>query len=127
MLPELEALYKDIHAHPELSMQETRTAGIAADHLRASGFEVTTGVGKTGVVGILRNGDGPTVMLRADMDALPIKEATGLPYASSVTATGPDGKSVAGGALLRTRHARGLLDRELPRCLPKAAIAGRER
>ena len=82
LLPELEALYKDIHAHPELSMQETRTAGIAADHLRASGFEVTTGVGKTGVVGILRNGDGPTVMLRADMDALPIKEATGLPYAS---------------------------------------------
>jgi amidohydrolase len=94
MLPDLEALYKDIHAHPELSMQETRTAGIAADHLRASGFEVTTGVGKTGVVGILRNGDGPTVMLRADMDALPIKEATGLPYASSVTVTGPDGRSV---------------------------------
>ena len=94
MLPELEALYKDIHSHPELSMQETRTAGIAADHLRASGFEVTTGVGKTGVVGILRNGDGLTVMLRADMDALPIKEATGLPYASSVTATGPDGRSV---------------------------------
>ena len=94
MLPELEALYKDIHAHPELSMQETRTAGIAADHLRTSGFEVTTGVGKTGVVGVLRNGDGPTVMLRADMDALPIKEATGLPYASSVTATGPDGRSV---------------------------------
>src|ERR1700738_4667348 len=93
MLPELEALYKNIHAHPELSMQETRTAGIAADHLRASGFEVTTGVGKTGVVGILRNGDGPTVMLRADMDALPIKEATGLPYASTVTATGPDGKT----------------------------------
>jgi hippurate hydrolase len=94
MLPELEALYKDIHAHPELSMQETRTAGIAADHLRAGGFEVTTEVGKTGVVGILRNGDGPTVMLRADMDALPIKEATGLPYASSVTAIGPDGGSV---------------------------------
>lgn len=94
MLPELEALYKDIHAHPELSMQETRTAGIAADHLRAGGFEVTIEVGKTGVVGILRNGDGPTVMLRADMDALPIKEATGLPYASSVTATGPDGRSV---------------------------------
>ena len=93
MLPELEALYKDIHSHPELSMQETRTAGIAADHLRASGFAVTTGVGKTGVVGILRNGDGPTVMLRADMDALPIKEATGLPYASSVTATDPGGKT----------------------------------
>ena len=94
LLPELVAVYKDIHAHPKLSMHETRTAQIAADHLKANGFEVTTGVGKTGVVGILRNGDGPTVMLRADMDALPIKEATGLPYASTVTATGADGKTV---------------------------------
>ena len=92
MLPKLEAVYKDVHAHPELSMQEKRTAGIAAKHLRGNGFKVTSGVGKTGVVGILHNGDGPTVMLRADMDALPIKEATGLPYASSVTAKGPDGK-----------------------------------
>ena len=73
MLPELEAIYKDIHAHPELSMQETRTAEIAANHLKANGFEVTADIGKTGVVGILRNGDGPTVMLSADMDALPIK------------------------------------------------------
>jgi amidohydrolase len=94
LLPALEAVYKDIHAHPELSMQETRTAGIAADHLKAAGFEVTSGVGKTGVVGILRNGDGPTVMLRADMDALPIKEATSLPYASSVTGTDPSGNTV---------------------------------
>jgi hippurate hydrolase len=93
LLPDLEAVYKDIHAHPELSMQETRTAGIAANHLKTLGFEVTAGVGKTGVVGILRNGEGPAVMLRADMDALPIKEATGLPYASTVTATGPDGKT----------------------------------
>ena len=67
LLPDLEPLYKDIHAHPELSMHETRTAGIAADKLRKAGYEVTTGVGKTGVVGLLRNGDGPTVMLRADM------------------------------------------------------------
>ena len=81
VLPDLEAFYKDIHSHPELSMQETRTAGLAADRLRAAGYEVTTGVGKTGVVGVLRNGDGPTVMLRADMDALPVEEATGLPYA----------------------------------------------
>jgi len=94
MLAELEAIYKDIHAHPELSMHETRTAEIAANHLKANGFEVTTGVGKTGVIGILRNGNGPTVMLRADMDALPIKEATGLPYASTMTATGPDGEIV---------------------------------
>src|SRR4051812_31400714 len=80
LLPDLEALYKDVHAHPELSMQETRTAALAADRLRAAGYEVTTGIGGTGVVGLLRNGDGPTVMLRADMDALPVQEATGLPY-----------------------------------------------
>lgn len=93
-LPELETVYKDIHSHPELSMQETRTAGIAADHLRAAGYEVTSGVGKTGVVGLLRNGEGPVVMLRADMDALPVQEATGLPYASKVTATDSTGKTV---------------------------------
>jgi len=94
LLPELERLYTDIHAHPELSMQETRTAGIAADRLRAAGFSVTPGVGKTGVVGILRNGDGPTVMLRADMDALPVREETGLPYASRETGTDSTGKPV---------------------------------
>ena len=94
LLPDLEELYKDIHAHPELSMQETRTAGIAAQRLRDAGYDVTTGVGKTGVVGLLRNGDGPVVMLRADMDALPIKEATGLPYASNVTATDREGNTV---------------------------------
>src|SRR3954471_15337977 len=84
LLPDLESVYKDLHAHPELSMEEERTAGIAADHLRAAGFEVTPGIGKTGVVGLLRNGDGPTVMLRADMDALPVQEQTSLPYASTV-------------------------------------------
>lgn len=94
MLPDLEALYKDVHSHPELSMQETRTAGLAAGRLRAAGYEVTTGVGKTGVVGILRNGDGPTVMLRADMDALPIQEATGLPYQSRATAANREGETV---------------------------------
>ena len=94
LLPRVEALYKDVHAHPELSMHETRTAGLAADHLRAAGYEVTTGVGQTGVVGLLRNGDGPTVMLRADMDALPVREATGLPYASTVTVTNRDGETV---------------------------------
>ena len=94
LLPDLQTLYTDIHSHPELSMQETRTADIAAKHLRAAGYEVTTAVGKTGVVGLLRNGDGPTVMLRADMDALPVKEATGLPYASAVTATDGTGKTV---------------------------------
>ena len=94
LIPNLEALYKDVHAHPELSMQETRTAALAADHLRKAGFEVTTGLGKTGVVGLLRNGEGPTVMLRADMDALPVEEATGLPYASKATATDAEGQTV---------------------------------
>lgn len=90
-LGDLEELYQDVHRHPELSMQEVRTAGLAADRLTAAGFEVTTGVGGTGVVGVLRNGDGPTVMLRADMDALPVREETGLAYASIVTATDADG------------------------------------
>jgi amidohydrolase len=94
LLPELEALYKDVHAHPELSMHETRTAGLAADRLRKAGYEVTTGVGKTGVVGLLRNGEGPTVMLRADMDALPIAERTGLAYASKVTSADAEGNAV---------------------------------
>jgi amidohydrolase len=94
LLPDLEALYKDLHAHPELSMQETRTAGIAADRLRAAGYEVTTGVGTTGVVGLLRNGDGPAIMLRADMDALPVEEATGAPYASSAKTADRMGETV---------------------------------
>ena len=76
-------------------MQETRTAGIAADS-SASGYEVTTEVGKTGVVGLLRNGVGPTVMLRADMDALPIPEMTGLAYASKATATDAPARGAGG-------------------------------
>jgi metal-dependent amidase/aminoacylase/carboxypeptidase family protein len=83
-----------LHSHPELSMHEVRTAGLAADRLRNAGYEVTTGIGRTGVVAVLRNGDGPTVMLRADMDALPVEEATGLPYASKVTAADVVGKTV---------------------------------
>jgi amidohydrolase len=94
LVPELETLYRDVHAHPELSLQEIRTAGLAAGHLRSAGYEVTTDLGKTGVVGLLRNGEGPTVMLRADMDALPIAEATGVPYASTVNAVDAEGKTV---------------------------------
>ena len=94
LLPELESLYKDLHRNPELSMQEFRTAGIAADYLVAHGFDVTRGVGGTGVVGVLRNGEGPTVMLRADMDALPVTEATGLSYASVVKAKDEEGVEV---------------------------------
>ncbi|CAM5376796.1 M20 family metallopeptidase [Eoetvoesiella caeni] len=94
VLPELEAIYKDLHRNPELSMQEVRTAGIAADYLAAQGFEVSRQIGLTGVVGVLKNGEGPTVMLRADMDALPVTEATGLPYASTIRARDEDGIEV---------------------------------
>src|SRR6516162_5997657 len=93
-MPAVRFFYRDIHSHPELSMQENRTAGIAAEHLRSAGYDVATGIGKTGVVGVLKNGDGPTIMLRADMDALPVREATGLPYASNVTAADREGKTV---------------------------------
>ena len=75
LLGKLENIYRDLHANPELSMQEQRTSGIAAAWLRELGYDVTEGVGTTGVVGLLRNGDGPVVLLRADMDALPIKES----------------------------------------------------
>ena len=90
-LPALVELYKDLHANPELSFQEVETAAKLAPRARALGFEVTEGVGKTGVVAVLRNGAGPTVMLRADMDGLPVIEQSGLPYASkrrAVPATG---------------------------------------
>jgi amidohydrolase len=85
---DLADLYRDLHQHPELGFAETRTAAVAARELRAAGFAVTDGVGGTGVVGVLRNGDGPTALLRADMDALPVEEKTGLPYASTVVVDG---------------------------------------
>ena len=94
LLATLEGVYKDIHANPELAMEERRTAGIAAKWLREQGYEVTEGVGGTGVVGVLRNGEGATVLLRADMDALPMKENTGLPYASTRTTTDASGQEV---------------------------------
>src|SRR3954449_6808393 len=97
LISDLEDLYRDIHAHPELSLQERRTARVAADHLRSAGYDVTENVGETGVVGLLRDGDGPTVMLRADMDALPIEEATGLSYASTIKTKDHDGNSVSVG------------------------------
>ncbi|SES05138.1 amidohydrolase [Lentzea albida] len=93
-MPDLHALYRDLHQHPELSLQEFRTAGVLADALRPLGYEVTTEVGGTGVVGVLRNGDGPLVMLRADIDALPVEETTRLPYASTARATTVDGEDV---------------------------------
>jgi hippurate hydrolase len=89
-----EDFYRDLHRNPELSGQERRTAGRVAERLRQAGYEVHEGVGGTGVVGVLRNGMGPTVLLRADMDALPVREATGLPYASTATAADPEGNPV---------------------------------
>lgn len=90
-IPDLELLYRDLHEHPELSFQEERTASVMAARLAAAGLDVTTGVGKTGVVGVLRNGEGPTVLLRADMDALPVREIEKVSYRSRATGVDPDG------------------------------------
>ena len=86
-MPGLLEIYRDLHAHPELSLQETRSAARMADEARRLGFTVTNGVGGTGVVAVMENGPGPVLMLRADMDALPVEEQTGLPYSSQVRAT----------------------------------------
>jgi len=88
-------VYMQLHAHPELSFQETKTAALAASKLRELGYEVLEGIGGTGVVGVLRNGEGQTVLARADMDALPVKENTGLPYASTVTTRDDAGETVS--------------------------------
>jgi hippurate hydrolase len=102
-LPSLLSIYKDIHAHPELSGHEEKTAVLVAKELRAAGCEVTENFGKYddpklkcyGVVGVMKNGNGPTVMVRTDMDALPVHEETGLPYASTVTTKNDDGRDVS--------------------------------
>jgi amidohydrolase len=92
---ELAEFYRDLHRHPELSLQETRTAGLLVGRLREAGFdEVAEKIGTTGVVGVLRNGEGPVVMLRADFDALPVEEKTGLPYASTARAVDHEGHEV---------------------------------
>ena len=90
-MPQLMTLYRDLHAHPELSMQEVRTPAKLAPELRKLGFTVTEKVGKTGVVAVMKNGAGPVLMLRADMDGLPIVEQTGLPFSSKVRATARSG------------------------------------
>src|SRR5439155_538715 len=87
-------LYKHLHTHPELSFMEEKTSARVAEELRKTGYEVTTGVGKYGVVAVLSNGPGSAVLVRTDMDALPVKEQTGLPYASSVMAKDPQGNDV---------------------------------
>lgn len=93
-LPSLVELYKHLHSHPELSLQEEQTGLRLAKELRQAGLDVTERFGGHGVVGVLKNGKGPTVLVRADMDALPIIEETGLPYASKVRTRDPDGREV---------------------------------
>src|SRR4051794_19764004 len=85
------ALYKDLHRHPELSFAEKETSKRIAEELRQAGCEVTTGIGRYGVVGVFRNGPGPTVLVRTDLDGLPVKEQTGLSYASTVTSKDAQG------------------------------------
>lgn len=93
-MTDLGSLYRDLHSHPELPFEEHRTAGIAAERMRELGLEVEEGFGGTGVAAVLRNGDGPTVWLRADMDGLPVEEKTGLDYASTVVFTAADGTRI---------------------------------
>ena len=92
--PRLTAIFKDLHQHPEIAFTEARTAGIVAKELEALGFEVTTGVGKTGVVGVFKNGPGPTLWFRADMDSNSVLEATGLPWAATAPQRLPDGTEI---------------------------------
>ncbi|MGZ0712140.1 amidohydrolase (plasmid) [Coraliomargarita sp. W4R53] len=94
MTIDLEALYIDLHRHPELSFQETRTAGVIAQRLDELGIEYEEGIGKTGIAAVIRNGEGPVVWLRADTDGLPVEEATGLDYASTVRGVDPAGTAV---------------------------------
>ncbi|MDB6147265.1 MAG: amidohydrolase, partial [Spartobacteria bacterium] len=101
-LPSLLTIYKDLHTNPELSTQEQRTAAIVAKELKATGCEVTENFGKYvkpgvkcyGVIGVMKNGNGPTILVRTDLDALPVEEQTGLPYASKVMAKNDEGKDV---------------------------------
>ena len=101
-----EQFYRDLHRHPELSHQETETSRKAADRLRDFGYEVHAGIGGTGVVGVLANGSGPAVLLRADLDALPVQEATGLDYAEHGARRRCRRQRRAGDACLRPRRAR---------------------
>ena len=101
LYPELAALYEDLHRNPELAFQEKRTAATLAARLTSLGYEVTTGVGGTGIVALLRNGSGPTAMLRTELDALPVAEKTGAPFASTVTTKN------AAGQLVPVMHACG--------------------
>jgi hippurate hydrolase len=94
IFPDVDALYIDLHRNPELAFQEVRTATTLAARMKALGFDVTTGVAKTGIVAVLKNGAGPTVMLRTELDALPVEEKTGLPFASTVVVKNAAGQSI---------------------------------
>lgn len=118
--PEIEKLYLDLHQSPELSDHEEKTAAKLAARLKTLGFEVTTGIGGNGVVGILKNGEGPVVMVRTDLDGLPVEEKTGLPYASKVTTKGE------GGAAVPVMHACGH-DTHMSVWIGTATILSREK
>src|SRR6059058_4717254 len=120
LYPHLDSLYIDLHKNPELSSHEEKTAVKMADELRKLGYEVTTGVGGTGVVGVLKNGKGPTVLLRTELDALPVEEKTGLLYASHVTATNPAGQTVP------VMHACGH-DAHMAGCTGAAALLAKDK
>jgi len=94
LYPDIEALYIDLHQHPELAFQEVETAAKLAARVKALGYEVSTGIGQTGIVALMKNGPGPTVMLRTELDALPVEEKTGLPFASHVVAKNASGQPV---------------------------------
>ena len=126
-MPDLMAIYRDLHANPELSMQETRSAARMAAEARRAGFTVTTGVGGTGVVAVLENGPGPVLMLRADMDALPVEERTGLPFASRARGHHPRGPGDRHHARLRPRHPYGRLGRHRAAAGGDARANGRAR
>ncbi len=122
-LPSLLTIYKDVHSHPELSTQEERTSAMVAKELKAAGCQVTDHIGKYenpqqkgyGVVGVMKNGDGPVVLVRTDMDALPVLEETGLPYASTVTTKNEQGRRSARDARLRSRRSHRDVYRRGPR------------
>ncbi len=108
----LDALYRNLHAHPELALEEKRTAAVLAKELRSAGFAVTEKVGGWGIVGVLKNGAGPTVLVRADMDGLSIAENTGLPYASHERTRDSEGLRRRHHACLRTRREHDLPGRD---------------
>jgi hypothetical protein len=118
-------IYKDLHQNPELGFMEIRTSGIVAQELQSLGFEVISGIGKTGVVGILKNGTGPTVMYRADMDCNSVKEITGLPYASNKTMKKEDGtETPVMHACGHDAHVTWMLGVARNACIPRPAGRG---